>query len=186
MNCDPCCSVSSTRADSMNGTSWMGPPSVPVPTAVPPASFSGRTRCSAPPPGRNWTIDLFIIVTLLGIGLPSLISSYVNDYFGHNAFYTEQDANGRSLRYLYSLHPGREFYQLNETGVYEPIWKYNMNPIKGYNPKMFFNGQSNQKVVDQSNKLSMFQQNYSMYDLSTPSNVEQVVQPCLFRYKIVL
>ncbi len=120
------------------------------------------------------------------IGIPSLISSYVNDYFGHNAFYTEQDANGRSLRYLYSLHPGREFYQLNETGVYEPIWKYNMNPIKGYNPKMFFNGQSNQKVVDQSNKLSMFQQNYSMYDLSTPSNVEQVVQPCLFRYKIVL
>jgi RHS repeat-associated protein len=36
---------------------------------------------------------------LLAFAIPSLVSSVVNDYWGHNAFYTEQNANKRAKRY---------------------------------------------------------------------------------------
>ena len=61
---------------------------------------------------------------LIGFAIESGISSLVNDYDHHNAFYTEQDANARALKYFAKNYGG---------GYAHSIWDFNSNPINGYN-----------------------------------------------------
>ena len=60
---------------------------------------------------------------LFDYAIPSGISALVNDNDGHNAFYTEQDANARSFKYL-SKYYGQEYAKKN--------WIFKKNPIIGY------------------------------------------------------
>ena len=80
------------------------------------------------------------------IGVPSLISARVNDYYGHNAFYTEQDANARALSYIYNLY-GSDFYEVNENGKQTTVWNFDSNPVTGYDPNKPFLDDSNQRAI---------------------------------------
>ena len=63
------------------------------------------------------------ILWLFDFAIESGISAIVNDYDHHGAFYTEQDANARSLKY-FSQYYGESYAQA--------IWKFGSNPIVGY------------------------------------------------------
>lgn len=60
---------------------------------------------------------------LFGFAVESGISAIANDYYRHNAFYTEQDANARSLKYFVKYY-GESYAQT--------IWDFGSNPITGY------------------------------------------------------
>jgi hypothetical protein len=61
---------------------------------------------------------------LFGIGIPSIISAGKKDpNYSHNYFWTEQDANARSLRY---------FTQKGVLELDDGTWKYAKNPVVGY------------------------------------------------------
>ena len=118
-------------------------------------------------------------------GLSSLISSIVNDYLGHAAFFTEQNANGRSSRYLYSIHPGYEFNHYSQTGNDEMVWRYDSNPITGYNPKVYLDDQLIQRAFDRVFGLTTLRQSYSMYESFFPASKEQGYERDPDRIKII-
>ena len=65
----------------------------------------------------------FGLLWLFGFAVESGISAIANDYYRHNAFYTEQDANARSLKYFVKYY-GESYAQT--------IWDFGSNPITGY------------------------------------------------------
>ena len=56
-------------------------------------------------------------------GIESAVSALNNDYYRHNTFYTEHDANARALQY---------FVKHYGTNYAEEKWNYEDNPIKDY------------------------------------------------------
>ena len=64
------------------------------------------------------------LLWLFDFAIESGISAIINDYYQHNAFYTEQNANARSLQY---------FAKYYGEGYAEIVWNFSLNPITDYN-----------------------------------------------------
>ena len=71
-------------------------------------------------------------------GAPSLYSAIVSNYDNHNKFYTEQDANARSLQYFAKLYGGNQALK---------IWNFDENRISGFDSKKDYWDLSNQKAL---------------------------------------
>ena len=63
---------------------------------------------------------------LFDYGIESGISALVNDRDKHNEFYTEQDANERSFKYL-AQHNGLNYAKSNWDIVFNPFFSYNQS-----------------------------------------------------------
>ena len=82
--------------------------------------------------GLLWTFDY---------GIPSLIDSMINDYDKHNEFYTEQDANARSLRYFAKQYGGDKAIGL---------WQFDDNKIIGFDNNKDYYSLSNQVALSKA------------------------------------
>ncbi len=63
------------------------------------------------------------LLWLFDFAIESGISAIFNDYYQHNAFYTEQNANARSLQY---------FAKYYGEGYAKKVWNFSLNPITDY------------------------------------------------------
>ena len=101
--------------------------------------------------GWLWTLDY---------GLPSLINALHANYYEHNAFYAEQDANMRSFLYL-SKQYGSKY--ANEK------WNFNSNPIIAFN-----NYGASEDVAYQNVPLTVELTRFSLESLFSEETLESI------------